>query len=428
MNSLIYKLRIWLRTTPIEDYFIPCILLILVFSTDNKLIFITRQLAIVLTAAIFCFALMSKRKSGLSSVVEKVYVAFFLLICISFLYTGDRLTYSKYFPYVLAIFSMTLFEFDSKFFSCLIRRFEFLFWIFIFSMYLELLAPNLFSLFFGFLDHGSSRSAVMVNTGGAISGLAYEKGYAAFLCNMGLGVLFAKFFVRGFTLARLFQIIGVFAALMMTGKRTLFLIPVMGLIVFALFFSKKHKISIALGLSFVLVVSLTIADSLIPQVSLVFDRLFADNGDPLSGRQVFWTYAMQMFEASPLIGRGFLSFNAYINAQGFRYYGLLWSYQAHNVYLQLLAELGIAGFLLFVALLATLTFGLVRSFLSWKDSQGLEPVILLTAVYWIILIAVYSLTGNTIYYSCQLVVLGICIAIYQTFKFKKALQKNGTTC
>ena len=70
---------------------------------------------------------------------------------------------------------MTLFEFDSNLFSCLIRQFEFLFWIFIFSMYLELLAPNLFSLFFGFLDHGSSRSAVMVNAGGAISGLAYEK-------------------------------------------------------------------------------------------------------------------------------------------------------------------------------------------------------------------------------------------------------------
>ena len=427
MNSLIYKLRIWLRTTPIENYFIPSILLILVFSTDNKLIFITRQLANVLTVAIFCFVLMSKRKCSLSSVVEKIYTVFFLLICISFLYTDDRLTYTKYFPYVLAVFSLTLFKFDSTFFSCLIKQFEFLFWIFIFSMYLELLAPNLFASLFGFLDLGSSRSAVSVNTGGAISGLAYEKGYAAFLCNMGLGVLFAKLFVRGFTLTRLFQIVGVFAALMMTGKRTLFLIPVMGLIVFALFFSKKHKISIALGLSFVLVASLTIADSLIPQVSLVLDRLFADNGDPLSGRQVIWTYAMQMFEASPLIGRGFLSFNAYINAQGFRYYGVLWSYQAHNVYLQLLAELGIAGLLLFVVLLSTLVYGLSRSFLSWKDMQGLEPVILLTAVYWIILIAVYSLTGNTIYYSCQFVVLGICIAIYQTFN-KKALQKNGTTC
>lgn len=42
-------------------------------------------------------------------------------------------------------------------------------------MYLELLAPNLFASLFGFLDLGSSRSAVSVNTGGVISGLAYEK-------------------------------------------------------------------------------------------------------------------------------------------------------------------------------------------------------------------------------------------------------------
>lgn len=428
MNNLISKLKIWLRATPIEDYFIPTVLLVLVFSTDNRLILITKQLAVVLTAAIFCFALVSRRRPSLSTIVGKIQTTFFILICLSFFYTCDRLAYIQYFPYVIAVFFLTIFEFDGRFFSCLIKQFEFLFWVFIFSMYLELLAPSLFASFFGFLDLGSNRSAVVVDNGGAISGLAYEKGYAAFLCNMGLGVLFAKLFVKGFALTRLLQIVGVFAALMMTGKRTLFLIPVMGLIVFALFFSKKHKFSIALGLSFALVMSLAVADSLIPQVSLVFDRLFADNGDLLSGRQVIWTYAMQMFESSPLIGRGFLSFNSYINAHGFRYYGLLWNYQAHNVYLQLLAELGIVGFLLFVILLFTLAFGLIRSFLIWKDTQGAEPVILLTAVYWVMLIAVYSLTGNTIYYSCQLVVLGICIAMYQTFRYKKALWNNGTTC
>lgn len=428
MNNLISKLKIWLRATPIEDYFIPTVLLVLVFSTDNRLILITKQLAVVLTVAIFCFALVSRRRPSLSTIVGKIQTTFFILICLSFFYTCDRLAYIQYFPYVIAVFFLTIFEFDGRFFSCLIKQFEFLFWVFIFSMYLELLAPSLFASFFGFLDLGSNRSAVVVDNGGAISGLAYEKGYAAFLCNMGLGVLFAKLFVKGFALTRLLQIVGVFAALMMTGKRTLFLIPVMGLIVFALFFSKKHKFSIALGLSFALVMSLAVADSLIPQVSLVFDRLFADNGDLLSGRQVIWTYAMQMFESSPLIGRGFLSFNSYINAHGFRYYGLLWNYQAHNVYLQLLAELGIVGFLLFVILLFTLAFGLIRSFLIWKDTQGAEPVILLTAVYWVMLIAVYSLTGNTIYYSCQLVVLGICIAMYQTFRYKKALWNNGTTC
>lgn len=428
MNNLTHKLRIWLRTTSLEDYFIPTILLVLIFSTDNKLILITKQLAIVLTVAIFCFALISRRKPRLSTVVIKIQTFFFLLICLSFFYTSGRSAYIQYFPYVISVFFLTIFEFDNKFFSCLIKQFECLFWIFIFSMYLELLVPGLFASLFGFLDLGSSRSVVAVDNGGAISGLAYEKAYAAFLCNMGLGVLFAKLFTKGFTIARLFQIVSVFAALMMTGKRTLFLIPVMGLILFALFFSKRHKVSIALGLSFILIGLLSFADSFIPQVSLVFDRLFADTGDPLSGREIIWTYAMQMFEASPLVGKGFLSFNTYINAQGYRYYGLPWNYQAHNVYLQLLAELGIVGFLSFIALLVTLIFGLIRAFLSQKNNPGVEPVILLAAVYWALLIAVYSLTGNTIYYSCQLMVLGICISIYQTFRLKKEGQIIEATC
>ena len=53
MNNLISKLKIWLRATPIEDYFIPTVLLVLVFSTDNRLILITKQLAVVLTVAWF---------------------------------------------------------------------------------------------------------------------------------------------------------------------------------------------------------------------------------------------------------------------------------------------------------------------------------------------------------------------------------------
>lgn len=84
MNNLTHKLRIWLRTTSLEDYFIPTILLILIFSTDNKLILITKQLAIVLTVAIFCFALISRRKPRLSTVVIKIQTFFFLLICLSF--------------------------------------------------------------------------------------------------------------------------------------------------------------------------------------------------------------------------------------------------------------------------------------------------------------------------------------------------------
>ena len=426
MNNQIYKLKIWLKTTSVEDYFIPGILLILIFSTDNRLIYVTKQLSSILTVAIFGFALISRRKLALSTIVGKIQIVFFSVLCLSYFYTGDRSAFTQYFPYVLAAFSLSFFEFDARFFRCLLKQFEFFFWIFILSMYLELLVPNLFVSFFGFLDHGSSPSAVAAGNGGAISGLAFEKAYAAFLCNLGLGVLFAKLFVKGFTIFRVFQIVSVFAALMMTGKRSLFLIPVMGLIVFALFFSKKHKVSIALGVSLALIGLLSLAYSFVPQVSLVFDRLFADNGDPLSGRNHIWSYAIQMFESSPVIGKGFLSFNAYINAQGFRYYGMYWNYQAHNVYLQLLAELGIIGLLIFVALICVLLVGLIRIFLTWKNVKGFEPVILLTAVYWSILIAIYSMSANTIYYSCQLVVLSVCIAIYQTYISKGKLKYEAT--
>lgn len=84
MNNLISKLKIWLRATPIEDYFIPTVLLVLVFSTDNRLILITKQLAVVLTVAIFCFALVSRRRPSLSTIVGKIQTTFFILICLSF--------------------------------------------------------------------------------------------------------------------------------------------------------------------------------------------------------------------------------------------------------------------------------------------------------------------------------------------------------
>ena len=115
MNNLISKLKIWLRATPIEDYFIPTVLL--VFSTDNRLILITKQLAVVLTVAIFCFALVSRRRPSLSTIVGKIQTTFFILICLSFFYTCDRLAYIQYFPYVIAVFFLTIFEFDGRFFS-----------------------------------------------------------------------------------------------------------------------------------------------------------------------------------------------------------------------------------------------------------------------------------------------------------------------
>lgn len=406
------KVKEWLSTTPIEDYLVPFVLLLCVFSTNNRLILVMRQLALLLTVLVIFFAFASRKRPARLSGVRRLYIALFVLIFFGFIYTRDIDACIDYAPYLLVAVVLAVFEYDSRFFSCLFTQFEVLFWILIFSMYLELLAPDFFDSIFSPLALGSAQSSVQIDSG-AIAGLAYEKAYAAFLCNMGLGILFARLFCYGISVRRSIEIIIVFGALMMTGKRTLFLIPLMGIVLLSLLFSKNHRFAVTLGVILALVVLLAVAYSFVPQVSLVFDRLFADTTDPLSGREVFWSYAMQMFLSSPLLGLGFLSFNSYVNAQGFTYYGGPWNYQAHNVYIQLLAELGALGLMVFVLLMVALLFGLIRAYRRATIRSTPATVYCLAAVYWTLLFIIYSFTGNTIYYACQLMILPLCMGIYQ---------------
>ena len=64
--------------------------------------------------------------------------------------------------------------------------------IFIFSMFLEAASPDTFHSLFGFASFGDETMRALTS-GGAISGLAFEKAYAAFICNLGLGMIFAEY-------------------------------------------------------------------------------------------------------------------------------------------------------------------------------------------------------------------------------------------
>lgn len=395
----------FIALVPIEDYVIPLLLLILVFSTNNRLILFMKPVAFLMISAVLFLSIASKRRFSRGVPLKFLFFGFVFLIGISFIYTGDRSAFKDYIPYIIAALVFVVFEFDNFFYSIFFKLFSLFFWVFIASMYLELISPSLFRSVFPFLSLGKNLVVRSVD-GIAIAGLAFEKADAAFLCNMGIGVLFAKIFTRGLNPKFIIQLGIVFGALMMTGKRTLFLIPLVSIVAFALFFSRSHRVAKAMAVLLAVFVCLAVTYTFVPQVSLVFERFLADNGDPLSGREVFWTYAMEMFRSSPLLGEGFLSFNAYVNSRGFLYYGEPWQFQAHNVYLQLLAELGIVGLLLFVSMLAILIFGLGRS--AKKDPN----IFNLTAFYWAVLIAIYSMTGNTIYYACQLMVFAVVVTIY----------------
>ena len=283
-----------------------------------------------------------------------------------------------------------------------------MFWVFIFSMFLEALLPEVFHVLFGFASFGDVEMRALT-AGGAIAGLAFEKAYAAFICNLGLGVIFAEF-VANKSYKYIIQSIVVLLALMMTGKRTLFIIPIVILLIYVMLFSKNNRFIKLAGVGLGIIGFVIVAYATIPAASLIIDRMINSDGDILSGRENFWNYAMEMFYRHPLIGEGFLSFNDYVFNRGFRYYGDRWNYQAHNVYIQLLGETGIIGCALIVILIVSVV---IKAISMAKENSNFWNVLL---VYWIVLFGIYSLTGNTLYYPCQMIILVLDILFVSNIK------------
>ena len=283
-----------------------------------------------------------------------------------------------------------------------------MFWVFIFSMFLEALLPEVFHVLFGFASFGDVEMRALT-AGGAIAGLAFEKAYAAFICNLGLGVIFAEF-VANKSYKYIIQSIVVLLALMMTGKRTLFIIPIVILLIYVMLFSKNNRFIKLAGVGLGIIGFVIVAYATIPAASLIIDRMINSDGDILSGRENFWNYAMEMFYRHPLIGEGFLSFNDYVFNRGFRYYGDRWNYQAHNVYIQLLGETGIIGCALIVILIVLVV---IKAISMAKENSNFWNVLL---VYWIVLFGIYSLTGNTLYYPCQMIILVLDILFVSNIK------------
>lgn len=397
-----------LTGTKTLEIIIALLINLVIFSTNNKLMMYTKHLSLFII--VLCFVLFVSKKDYTVKMNKFIglYVAFVSILlvgCIWFSSSDGSIDYSIYF---ISGISIVLFRFSEIFYRYLLKIFRALFWIFIFSMFLEAASPDIFHRLFRFASFGDETMRALTS-GGAIAGLAFEKAYAAFICNLGLGMIFAEYICHK-SHKYIIQSLIVMVALMMTGKRTLFIIPIAVLLIYVILFSKNNKFIKLAGVGLGITIFIIGAYVLVPGASLIINRIVNSEGDVLSGREVFWNYAMEMFRQNPLFGKGFLSFNDYAFYRGFRYYGERWNYQAHNVYIQLLAETGIVGFLLMTLLIILMLFKII---FVVKEKPVFWNILL---IYWIILFGVYSFTGNTLYYPCQLIVLIIIILLVSNIK------------
>ncbi len=399
-----------LTGTKTLEIIIALLINLVIFSTNNKLMMYTKHLSLFII--VLCFVLFVSKKDYTVKMNKFIglYVAFVSILlvgCIWFSSSDGSIDYSIYF---ISGLDIVLFRFSEIFYRYLLT---------------ENLQGSILDIYFFYVFRSGSRRIFFIDcfifasfgdetmraltSGGAIAGLAFEKAYAAFICNLGLGMIFAEYICHK-SYKYIIQSLIVMVALMMTGKRTLFIIPIAVLLIYVILFSKNNKLIKLAGVGLGITIFIIGAYVLVPGASLIIDRIVNSEGDVLSGREVFWNYAMEMFRQNPLFGKGFLSFNDYAFYQGFRYYGERWNYQAHNVYIQLLAETGIVGFLLMTLLIILMLFKIISVV---KEKPVFWNILL---IYWIILFGVYSFTGNTLYYPCQLIVLIIIILLVSNIK------------
>lgn len=254
---------------------------------------------------------------------------------------------------------------------------------------------------------------------GVYSGFVGDKTQAAFVMNVGYGLKLAECFSKKKIEKKdAVYLIMYFLATLLTGKRTLSLVMVALTTVFFLFTDIRHKYIKSIGLLLTGGILLFLLVHIFPAFSVVFERfaMQSEAGDVLNGRADFWKCCKEMFRSRPVTGYGIASFNKVFSASYFE-----WNSFAHNIYYEMLAELGIVGVALFGIINVKVLVHGWKIYLKKACMQQQDVYFWSVGIYFITLVLIYGLTGNTMYNGNQLIwyILGVDLILITYYKLKK---------
>lgn len=189
-------------------------------------------------------------------------------------------------------------------------------------------------------------------------------------------------------------------ALLLTGKRAHLLFVIGTIILIYYIANPNQRVGKTFKLMIFLVVLLFAGSILVeyfPQLSYTFERLQNVGTDSASmNRILMWEYAVEMINDSPIFGAGWW---------GFRYEsGIITilpdaATGCHNIYLEVLANCGIVGFVVFIAVLLSSLISNIKNIAICTTNEGIERYkrVLLAAIAIQIFCMMYGLTGNVIF-------------------------------
>lgn len=277
-------------------------------------------------------------------------------------------------------------------------------------------------------NDGSVKSILRLYHTGRYAGFTYQTAYTAGYLVFGIGIASFMYKMISTKFMRILIIITIplmTFSLLLSTKRAHLLFMIISLILTYLFSveikkvtSRLIKISVGLML-FVISLFLILyfyepnVDSVIGKVfyrfNLVFENLIVGE-DFTNGRSSLYKYALELFLESPIFGIGWRGFQDL--TLGFVMQDI--ASHPHNIYIQLLTELGIVGFLLFVTPMLYVLIKTVKLLTNFTGYFAFDPrwqVVLQFSLFTQFFFILYGITGNGLTDHIFLIMYGFAITI-----------------
>ena len=267
----------------------------------------------------------------------------------------------------------------------------------------------------------------------------YKRGYMSGLCGhfssngmiLGMGlILFVEEAIsikndnKEKKIINLFASIIVVYALILSSKRSPLIAAMLSIIIVYIIASKKNVVRNI----FILVISCTIIFGVykfllpqIPGLSTIADKFEAlDESDAgvLNGRNQLWQIAIELMHKNPIFGSGYGSYQIYAKEKN------AITTSAHNYYLQVMAELGIIGLLMYII---SFICGIIMGIKLLNDSSNKDQTsnfnkkIALEIQFFVL---IYSITSSALLYYYILIPYFLAVASERSGWLKKQIGGN----
>lgn len=203
------------------------------------------------------------------------------------------------------------------------------------------------------------------------------------------------------------------AGLLLTGKRAHILFGLFALYVtYYVYNEGKNRVVKSVGIIIVSTIAFFIASYFIPGLAVVVERFAdaAETGDTTLGRTMVWMKAAGTITQHPFFGMGWEQFST---SGG-------WDWNIHNIYIQLLVEVGIVGFLAYCSWFIFFLVAAWKNLTYLRANKELFAIADICAVSFSlalqILFLMYGFTGNPLYDQAMFVPYFAACAITQWYR------------